>query len=210
VNSIVQKELPTIDPIPLVSSAIPFNDPDWLFEIKYDGIRALAYVTGDECQLVSADRARLKGFDSVSSAILSGLNARDSVLDGEIVSMDENGIINFGDLLECKGRLCYFAFDLLLLNGRDQRDCPLIERKRRLKEVIPSGPGRLLYADYVAGNGVALFEMAVKNDLEGIVAKPRDSRYAPGTVWYKINAPSYSQARNHNLIQRAAERFHTN
>jgi bifunctional non-homologous end joining protein LigD len=210
VHYLVQNELPTIDPMPLVSSASPFNDQDWLFEIKYDGIRALAYVVGDDCQLVSADRSRLKGFDSLCSAIVSGLNARDSVLDGEIVSMDENGVINFTDLLERKGRLCYFAFDLLLLNGRDQRDLPLIERKRRLKEVIPSGSGSLLYADYVAGNGVALYDMAVKNDLEGIVAKPRDSRYAPGTVWYKINAPNYTQARNHNGHQRAAERFHTN
>lgn len=206
----MQKELPTIDPVLLVPKANPFNDQDWLFEIKYDGIRALAYILGDDCQLVSADRSRLKSFDSVCSAILSGLNARDSVLDGELVSMDENGVINFTDLLERKGRLCYFAFDLLLLNGRDQRDLPLIERKRRLKEVIPSGSGSLLYADYVAGNGVALFDMVVKNNLEGIVAKPRDSRYVPGTVWYKIDAPHYSQARNHNSIQRVVERFHTN
>jgi bifunctional non-homologous end joining protein LigD len=210
VHHLVQKELPTIDPVPLVPSANPFNDPDWLFEIKYDGIRVLAYVVGEDCHLVSAGRSKLKGFDSVSSAILSELNARDSVLDGEIVSMDENGVINFTDLLERKGRLCYFAFDLLLLNGRDQRDLPLIERKRRLKEVIPSGSGSLLYADYVAGNGVALFEMVVKNNLEGIVAKPRDSRYVPGTVWYKIDAPHYTQARNRNSIQRVAERFHTN
>jgi bifunctional non-homologous end joining protein LigD len=210
VNPLVQKELPTIDPVPLVSIANPFNDKDWIFEIKYDGIRALAYVLGDDCQLVSADHARLKDFKGVCSAILSGLNARDTVLDGEIVSMDENGVINFGDLLERKGRLCYFAFDLLLLNGRDQRNVPLIERKRKLKEVIPPGSGCLHYADYVAGNGVALFNMAVKNDLEGIVAKPRDSRYAPGTVWYKIDAPNYSQARSHNLMHRAAERFNAN
>jgi bifunctional non-homologous end joining protein LigD len=190
----VQIELPTIHPVPIVASANPFNDQDWIFEIKYDGIRAMAYVNGDDCQLVSGKQSNLDGFDSVCSAIVSGLNARNTVLDGELVSMDENGVINFADLVERKGRLSYFAFDLLILNGRDQRDLPLIERKRRLKEVIPSGTFSLHYADYIAGNGVALYEMAVKNDLEGIVAKPRDSLYVPGTVWYKINAPHYSQA----------------
>jgi bifunctional non-homologous end joining protein LigD len=194
VKVLVQKELPTIYPVPLVARAEPFNDQDWLFEIKYDGIRALAYVVGDECQLVSEKPSNLQGFESVCSAILSGLKARDTVLDGEIVSMDENGVINFADLVERKGRLSYFAFDLPILNGRDQRDLPLIERKRRLKEVIPSGAISLHYADYIAGNGVALYEMAVKNDIEGIVAKPRDSLYVPGAIWYEINIPHYSQA----------------
>jgi bifunctional non-homologous end joining protein LigD len=194
VKFFVQKELPTIYPVPLVASATPFNDQDWLFEIKYDGIRALAYVIGDECQLASENLTNLKGFDSLCAAIVSGLNARDTVLDGEIVSMDENGVINFANLVERKGRLSYFAFDLPILNGRDQRDLPLIERKRRLKEVIPSGAVSLHYADYIAGNGVALYEMAVKNDIEGIVAKPRDSLYVPGAIWYEINTPGYSQA----------------
>jgi bifunctional non-homologous end joining protein LigD len=190
----VQRELPTIHPLPLVANSKPFSDQDWLFEIKYDGIRALAYVSWDECHLVSETGSRLNGFESVCSAIVAGLKARDTVLDGEIVSMDENGVINFADLAERKGRLSYFAFDLPILNGKDQRDLPLIERKRRLKEVIPSGSISLHYADYIAGNGVALYEMAVKNDIEGIVAKPRDSLYVPGAVWYEINIPQYSQA----------------
>ena len=190
----MQKELPTIQPVPLVASAEPFNDQDWLFEIKYDGIRALAYVNGDTCQLISGKQSKLNGFEGLNSAIIAGLKARDTVLDGEIVSMDENGVINFADLVERRGRLCYFAFDLPILNGRDQRDLPLIERKRKLKEVIPPGSTCLHYADYIAGNGVALYEMSVKNDLEGIVAKPRDSLYGPGTVWYTIDAPHYSQA----------------
>jgi ATP-dependent DNA ligase len=80
--------------LPLVSSSNPFNDQDWIFEIKYDGIRALAYVLGDDCQLVASDQSKLKDFKCICSAILSGLNARDTVLDGEIVSMDENGVIN--------------------------------------------------------------------------------------------------------------------
>src|ERR1700757_3442945 len=107
----------------------------------------MAYVSGDECRLVSEKLTKLKGFESVCSAIVAGLKARDTVLDGEIVSIDVNGVINFADLVERKGRLSYFAFDLPILNGKDQRDLPLIERKRRLKEVIPSGSISLHYAD---------------------------------------------------------------
>jgi bifunctional non-homologous end joining protein LigD len=189
----VQKELPTIRPLSLIDRVMPFDDRDWIFEIKYDGFRALAYVTEGECRLLSRNLKTLNDFSLVSSAILSELLARNAVLDGEIVSMDENGVINFADLLNHKGRLCYFAFDLLVLNGRDQRDVPLLERKRRLKELVPPGSSCLHYADYVAGKGTALYDMAIKNDLEGIVAKPRDSRYGSGTVWYKIDAPHYSQ-----------------
>src|SRR5205809_1114548 len=79
--------------------------------------------------------------------------------------------------------------------------CELISGKQSklngfedVSSAILAGSIYLHYADYIAGNGVALYEMAVKNDLEGIVAKPRDSRYGPGTVWYKIKAPHYSQA----------------
>jgi bifunctional non-homologous end joining protein LigD len=204
----VQKELPTVEPLHLVETANPFNDDEWLFEIKYDGIRALAYVLDNSCELVSMCHSRLKGFNSVSSAILASLHARECILDGELVSMDENGTINFADLAQRKGRLCYFAFDLLLLNGRDQRDLPLIERKRRLKDIIPSGSGLLHYADHVIGNGVALFDIAVKNDLEGIVAKPRESLYEPGTVWYKINAPNYTQASRHEILKESVEHFY--
>jgi bifunctional non-homologous end joining protein LigD len=178
----------------LIKRAAPFDDQDWIFEIKYDGIRALAYFEGDECELLSRDLTPLKDFDPVCQAISSELKARDTVLDGELVSMDENGMISFADLQNHKGRLSYFAFDLLVLKGRDLRDLPLLERKRRLKEVVPPGSSSLHYADYVAGKGTALYEMVIKNDLEGIVAKPRDSKYVPGTVWYKIEAPNYSQA----------------
>src|SRR6266478_1730465 len=77
--TLVQKELPTIDPVPIVASTKPFNDQDWLFEIKYDGIRALAYLIGDDCQLVSASHSRLSRFGSVCSAIVAGLKARDCI-----------------------------------------------------------------------------------------------------------------------------------
>ncbi|MCU1285443.1 MAG: ligase [Acidobacteriales bacterium] len=204
----MQKELPTIEPLQLVETANPFNDNDWLFEIKYDGIRALTYIVDDTCELYSICHSRLNGFNSVASSIQSSLRARESILDGELVSMDENGVIKFSDLVERKGRLCYFAFDLLLVNGRDQRDLPLIERKRRLKDIIPSSSGLLRYADHVVGNGVALFDVAVKNDLEGIVAKPRESRYEPCTVWYKINAPHYTQASGHQVLKESAEHFY--
>jgi ATP-dependent DNA ligase len=94
---------------------------------------------------------------------------------------------------------CFFyAFDLLVLNGKDVRGLPLIERKRRLRKLIPPERSRLLYVDHIEGNGCALFDAVCQMDLEGIVAKRKYSVYRPSEKpsphWIKIKNPSYSQA----------------
>jgi bifunctional non-homologous end joining protein LigD len=105
------------------------------------------------------------------------LKAKSAVLDGEIVCLDENEHSQFNELLFRRGTPQFCAFDLLWLNGRDLRDLPLIERKRSLSKLIPSGYDSVLYVDHIEGEGERLFEVVCERDLEGIVAEHRLSRY---------------------------------
>ena len=197
----MQKELPIIQPIQPVARAEPFDDPEWVFEWKYDGFRCMAYVFGSEgrgsqgkIQLRSKTTAILQGFPTLRSALQYELRVHDTIIDGEIVSFDDSNHVNFEMLLRRRGRMAYFAFDLLLLNGEDLRSLPLLERKKRLRRILPDASGTLIYADHVPERGTSLFALAEQNDLEGIIAKPAGSTYTPGTRWYKIRNQPYSQA----------------
>jgi bifunctional non-homologous end joining protein LigD len=93
-----------------------------------------------------------------------------------------------------RGPQHFYAFDLLCWNGRDHRALPLLERKRRLREIVPRAPSPLLYVDHVVGTGMDLFEAVCRNDLEGIVAKRADAPYAPEEpTWVKIKNRNYGQ-----------------
>src|SRR5581483_1004325 len=94
------------------------------------------------------------------------------------VCLDENGCSQFNELLFRRGAPRFCAFDLLYLNGKDLRTRPLIERKRELRKVVPRESAYLAYVDHVEGEGERLFNLARERDLEGIVAKHRQSRYA--------------------------------
>jgi bifunctional non-homologous end joining protein LigD len=99
-------------------------------------------------------------------------------------------------------------YDLLAVDGEDLRDWPLIKRKRRLRQLIPSLPTRLLYVDHVKARGRDFFQVACAYDLEGIVAKPANGPYhsdAASTNWLKIKNPHYTQATDrHQLFERPA------
>ena len=192
--------------MPLARLHAPFDHPEWLFELKYDGFRALAYVTPKGCELISRKGNVYKSFNALSAGIANAL-ACDAILDGEIVHLDANGKPQFYHLLRRRSPQYFVAFDLLWLRGRDLRGVPLIERKRGLAQLmsgaspawrdreINSAPAPLVYADHIDGNGTRLFQLACDEDLEGIVAKRRDGLYTPEeTSWVKIKNPAYSQA----------------
>jgi bifunctional non-homologous end joining protein LigD len=179
--------------MPLAVMPQPWDHPDWLWEIKYDGFRSLACVEKGACRLVSRKHARYKAFSGLEAAVLATLD-HDVVLDGEIVCLDSDGHPQFYDLLWHRAEPWFYAFDVLYLQGRDLRDRPLVERKRILRSLIPAQPCRILYADYVTGHGVRLFEAAVERDLEGVVAKHKQGLYRPeATSWVKVRNPRYSQ-----------------
>jgi len=112
--------LPEIQPAKLAKCLAVFDDPDWLFELKHDGFRSLAYVEAGKCRLVSRRRNQYKSFEVLRNA-LEGLKAQSAILDGEIVALDSSGVSQFKELLYRRGRAVFFAFDLLWLNDTDLR-----------------------------------------------------------------------------------------
>jgi bifunctional non-homologous end joining protein LigD len=116
------------------------------------------------------------------------------ILDGVIVALEDEGRISFWDLMRGRGTLAYAAFDVLWLNGRDLRQLPLTQRKKRLERLIPASVGALNRVPCFENDGLELFEATCRLDLEGIVAKRKADPYGPETAWYKIKNPSYTQS----------------
>lgn len=180
------------DSTPMLTTLInePFDDANWLFEIKWDGYRALAYC-GDYIELISRNLTPFTGkYFPVTEALAKlGLNA---VLDGEIVAVNEKGLAEFQLLQNWQNtpaRLQYFIFDVLWVDGYDVTALPLIERKRILKEILPANDAVIKYSDHVVENGKEFFNVAVSQGLEGIMAKKANSIYqtdARSDDWVKI------------------------
>lgn len=165
--------------MPLAVLPLPFDHPDWLFEVKYDGFRAMAYIEHGRTSLVSREGNVYRSFDTLCHAICDSLQVRDAILDGEIVHLDAGGTPQFTSLLRRRSPQHFIAFDILWLDGKDLRDLCLIERKRILRSVVPVAPP-IMYADYIDGNGMELYRAVCGMHLEGIGAKRKDGRYTPG------------------------------
>lgn len=169
------------DVIPMLATLTdePFDNRNWLFEIKWDGYRAVAYCNRKNVELVSRNLTPFteKYFPVTDALQQLKLNA---VFDGEIVAVDERGLAVFQSLQNWQNtpvRLQYFIFDILWLNGYNLTQLPLIERKRILKEVLPEDDEVIKYSDHVIGEGKEFFQVAVSQGLEGIMAKKSDSIY---------------------------------
>ena len=190
------KALPKIEPMALLERAAPFDDPNWLFEVKYDGLRALAYIHGDDCKLLIHNPAAIQPrFEELARVLPGDLNVKNAILDGELVVLDRVGKAQFGDLVSGRGEVLFAAFDLLWLNGNDLRELPLVERKELLRFRIRHPSDRVMFVDYKEGSGTALYSRMCEHDMEGIVGKPRYSQYsssAGGTTWIKVRNPNYS------------------
>jgi bifunctional non-homologous end joining protein LigD len=180
--------------MPLARLATPFDHPDFIFEPKMDGFRAVAYVEGGACRLVSRNRNMFKTFKPLAKAIAQDLAGHTAILDGEIVRPGPDGRPLFYELMRRRGPFCFYAFDLLWLDGSDLRQQPLLERKRALRKLLPLEPRAVRYVEHVA-SGTKLFRAVCELDMEGIVAKQAAGLYTPeATTWVKIKNPAYSQA----------------
>ena len=200
--------MPTaIHPMLATASEKPFNDPAWLFEIKWDGYRAIAFIENKTVRFVSRNQNDLTSQYPELATIPTQLKAtsaiRAAIMDGEIVALDAEGRSNFSQMQQRTGftspkkrtarrpeiAVLYYAFDLLYLDGQDLRRLPLEERKKRLAALVPADPeGLLRYSDHVDAQGLALFEAAKQKGLEGIVAKRKSSLYEErrSPNWLKI------------------------
>jgi bifunctional non-homologous end joining protein LigD len=167
--------------VPMLATLVdePFDNGNWIFEIKWDGYRAVAYCTGKNVELISRNLTPFtEKYYPVTNAFKQ-LKLK-AVFDGEIVAVDESGLAVFQSLQNWQNtpvRLQYFIFDILWLDGYDLTQIPLIERKRILKEVLPQDDEVLKYSDHVIGSGKEFFQAAVSQGLEGIMAKRANSFY---------------------------------
>ncbi len=173
----------------------PFNDPEWIFEPKWDGFRGIAYIHRNKNQRDNKMQLRsrnqldlLRTFPELKN-IASAIAAKSAVLDGEIVSIDKKGVSHFVDLRAGRQEnLFYVVFDLLYVDGYSLLNVPLQTRKELLRALLV--PHEFVrYTDHIEAAGEKYYEVAGVQGLEGIVAKERNSRYEPGQrthTWYKI------------------------
>jgi len=175
----------------------PFDSDNYIFELKIDGFRALAYVENGQCDLVSRNGNTFRNFKDLAQWIGANLRVENAVLDGEIACVDDWGRSVFNDLLFRRRECVFFAFDLLFLNGEDLRTLPLIERKARLKRLLRRKQSPVLYVDHIETRGRQFFEKVCELDLEGMVAKRKTAAYRqtekPSPYWIKIKNQRYSQ-----------------
>lgn len=180
--------------VPMLATLVddPFDNAHWIYEIKWDGYRAIAYVLEGEVELVSRN---LKPFTDRYKPVAEALGQLgvSAVFDGELVAVDERGLANFQLLQNWmntpEAHLQFFIFDILWLDGYDVTALPLTERKALLQKILPREHPILKYSDHVVGKGNKFFRAALDQGLEGIMAKRGDSIYQIGARtadWLKI------------------------
>jgi bifunctional non-homologous end joining protein LigD len=191
-----------IHPMLATSIDTPFDGPDWLFEIKWDGYRAIAFLDKNKIRLVSRNQNDMTAQYDDLHDLPKFVNAKTGILDGEIVALDEHGRSSFSLMQQRTGfrergrraaanrevRVLYYAFDLLYLDGCDLRRVPLEHRKQTLASVLDTSNEILRLSDHFPTNGKALFDAARQKGLEGILAKKRTSFYEErrSREWLKI------------------------
>lgn len=170
----------------------PPSGPNWLHEIKFDGYRVLAALSGGRARLYTRSGLDWTEKFGALGASIARLGAGAALLDGEVVALDENGRSDFGRLQEAlkKGgeTLRYYVFDLLEHDGEDLRALPLIERKTRLAALLRGAPPDILYSDHLTGDAQKIFAESCRMGVEGVVSKRADKPYVPrrSRSWIKV------------------------
>jgi bifunctional non-homologous end joining protein LigD len=191
-----------IKPMLATLSTLPTDEDRWAFELKWDGVRAIAYCETGRLRLESRNLREITSHYPELRGIAAELGSRDAVLDGEVVALDDGGEPSFERL---QGRMnlssesairrrmadcpvTYLAFDLIYLDGRSLIDVPYTKRRERLESLGLEGP-HWQTPSYHRGEGEALLRLTQSRGLEGLVAKGLDSRYLPGRrsrAWLKV------------------------
>ena len=170
----------------------PFDDPKWLYEVKWDGYRALSYVNKGSVDILSRNN---KSFNDKYYPLRDLLSqwTINAVLDGEIIVLNEKGQSNFGHLQnwrsEADGELAYYVFDILWYEGLDLTELSLFDRRKILEQVLPKNDDRIRLSQTFDVKGNDFFGAAKRMGLEGIIAKKKDSTYAVDArskEWLKI------------------------
>jgi bifunctional non-homologous end joining protein LigD len=204
-----------IEPMKATSADAPFDDPDWLFEVKLDGYRIEAVVDGSRVQLWTRNKQDgARYFPDLARAMPTWINAQQAIVDGEVVALDEAGNPTFSLLQDRAGMgrfgprgqgggagsrkpnrdpnfvapVVYYVFDLLYLDGQLLTDVPLDQRKHLLRTVLRDHP-TVRFGAHIEGDGKAFYEVVSERGLEGMIAKLKTSRYEVGRrskAWLKV------------------------
>jgi bifunctional non-homologous end joining protein LigD len=189
----------SIDPMLATLVDEPFSDPEWLYELKWDGFRALCFIDDGDARLVSRNQIDLGGRYPSLMEVPGQIRGTQAILDGELVALDEHGVPRF-QLLQPKWKgkndqlgeqipkqIVYYGFDLIYYNGMDLTGAKLTDRKALLQQVLRT-TDTLRFSDHVIGKGKELFEQARSLGLEGVMAKHSASAYVQkrSNQWLKM------------------------
>ncbi|HVS90812.1 MAG TPA: DNA ligase D [Mucilaginibacter sp.] len=170
----------------------PFDDPEWIHEVKWDGYRALCYIDKGHVDILSRNNKTFNDKYYPLYDLLSGWKIN-AVIDGEIVVLDKKGQSNFGNLQnwrsEADGELAYYVFDILWYDGHNLMEMPLADRRKILEKILPKNDDRVRLSQVFDVKGNDFFDAAKRMGLEGIIAKKKDSAYIPDArskAWLKI------------------------
>ncbi|AVR45470.1 DNA ligase D [Christiangramia fulva] len=189
----------TIEPMLATATKEIFNDPAWIYELKWDGYRMIANMKDGKVDLYSRNGI---SFNSKFSRLVRDLEQipHNTILDGEVVVVDKKGIPDFQKLQnydeQTLGELRYYVFDMLFLNGLSMMDLPLLQRKSLIEEVIED-TYHTFYCEHLEGMGKTFFQRAIDAGMEGVIAKKADSVYTPGyrsEKWLKIKEVKSTEA----------------
>jgi len=186
----------------LAKTGKAFDDVNYFFEPKWDGLRVLLFLRERKLELQNRNLRDATGSYPEILKLEGSIRAKTAIIDGEVVVLGERGTPNFGSLqvrfgvddqkrvgvLAKTTPVTYVAFDLLHVDGQDVINRPLVERKHRLKSIVNEGP-YLLYGEHVEVEGIRFFKEATNRGFEGAIAKERNSQYVPGLrtdYWIKI------------------------
>jgi bifunctional non-homologous end joining protein LigD len=184
----------------------PFSDPEWIFETKWDGFRSVCFVKNGQARFVSRNQIEMTPQYPELSDVPTQIDAKEAILDGEIVALDQDGMPKF-QLLQnklrirsgsyahaSKAQIVYFVFDLLYVDGLDLMNCSVVERKAKLAEILR--PGNFIkLSDHIEGDGEEFFRHIEKFHLEGMIAKRAASKYVQKrtTDWLKVKTVMRSE-----------------
>jgi len=189
-------ELDLKDPVkPMLATSTKkiFNDPDWIYELKWDGYRLIAHVNEGKVDLHSRNGI---SYNAKFPELVKDLEtiSHETILDGEVVVVDEDGLPSFEKLqnydAKTEGTLKYYVFDMLYLNGHGMLNLKLLERKSFIPEILEETQ-LAVFCDHIEGMGTAFYQKAISAGMEGVIAKKADSTYSPGyrtEQWLKVKA----------------------
>jgi bifunctional non-homologous end joining protein LigD len=184
----------------------PFSDPEWIFETKWDGFRSVCFVKDGRARFVSRNQIEMTAQYPELADVGKQVEAKEAILDGEIVALDQDGMPRFQLLqprvgrksglqaLSGKGTIVYYVFDLLYADGYDLTPCSVVERKAVLEQILrPASFIKL--SEHIEGDGEAFFKEIEKFHLEGMIAKRASSRYVQkrSSDWLKVKTIQRSE-----------------